>query len=236
MKTVVFKDIRPEVQEIFQHFSKQAGSERIATLVNIQALIDICREEKPTRILELGGGIGTLSYTLLKHSQASVDIYEHNDYCRGKLKENLAEFVGRYMVLDDYRVLPPNREYDLVVVDGGTGKAGDGGFNQAVWFYVQYLKYCRTFYFEGFRRMQRFWVRRALKDRFLYRLVRFEKVIFDQKEYKGGVKLICWRSHIAIFRWINFLYYEFVEWYPIKYYFQYRWQKIRALIKRVVKI
>src|SRR3989339_1817628 len=113
--TVISRDS----DEIYDKFKSQSGSQNIASPVTISVLSKMCAIERPKRILEMGGGIGTISYTLLKNSDAFIDIYEDNDFCRNKLKENLSQFSGRFQIIDTYRILPPVREYDLVIIDGG---------------------------------------------------------------------------------------------------------------------
>jgi glycerol-3-phosphate dehydrogenase len=33
-------------------------------------------------VIIIGGGIGTLTYTTLKYSDAHIDVYEQNDFCK----------------------------------------------------------------------------------------------------------------------------------------------------------
>ena len=40
----------------------------------------ILRVKKPKRVLELGGGIGTLTYCVLNYSEAIVEVYEENGF------------------------------------------------------------------------------------------------------------------------------------------------------------
>lgn len=156
--------------EIYAIFTKKAGSSDIAGIATIEALADFCRKNKPHHILELGGGIGTLSFTMLKNCDGVADIYEQNDFCRNALNENLSEFTGRFSILTDYLHLPPKREYDVIVIDGGKGKGGgeDGGFPQAIAAYINSLSSVKTIFIEGQRKSQRFWATEALRTRFLY--------------------------------------------------------------------
>lgn|GEM_PF-2422217 len=163
MNQITAKNFSSEILEIHDFFGKQAGSENIAGIVTLEEMSRICQAIKPERILEMGGGIGTISYALLKFSHAFIDIYEHNEFCQGKIEENLAEFKERYQVIKDYRILPPERHYDLMIVDGGSGKGKGGGYHEAVWFFIMYLKSIKIVYIEGNRRLQRFFARKALK-------------------------------------------------------------------------
>ena len=233
MKKIRIEKLSNQAVEIYQKFQQQTGSERIATPVNLEALLRLCREIKPQRILELGGGIGTISYTLLNNSEAALDIYEDNEFCQKKLRENLAPFMGRFQILETYRLLPPSREYDLIVVDGGNGKSWDGGFNQAIWFYLHYLKSVKTIYVEGYRRLQRFWARNALRHRYLYNLVQYDKMDWEGISWKGGLLMECRPSSSAIFRFLNFVYWELIEWYSIKNFLEYRWGRFKSALGRL---
>src|SRR3989338_1129803 len=234
MKKIKIEKLSDEAMEIYRKFQEQTGSQHIATPVNLEALIRLCQEYKPKRILELGGGIGTISYTLLSSSEAILDIYEDNEFCQNKLKENLIKFEGRYQVISSYRVLPPAQQYDLIVVDGGNVKSWDGGFNQAIWFYVHYLKSLKLFYFEGYRRLQRFWARKALRHRYIYKLIKYDKMEWEGASWKGGLLIECRPSNSAVLRFLNFVYWELVEWYPIKNFLQYRFGRLK-LVRRVLK-
>lgn len=230
MSQAAIKNFSQETLEINDFFSRQAGSEAIAGIVTIEVMSQICRKIKPKRILEMGGGIGTISYALLKHSDAFVDIYEHNEFCRGKLKENLAEFNGRYHVIDDYRILPPAREYDLLVVDGGSGKGMGGGYHEAVWFFIMYLKSIKIVYIEGNRRLQRFFSRKALKQNYIYKITNYDKIFRQGEKLHGGQKIECFYNSSRLIRLINFIFWELKEWTAAKYFFAYRLNKIKQLL------
>lgn len=105
-------------EDIYRFFKTQSGSYAIAKPHNIEAIIHFCRQKQPKRVLELGGGIGTLSYTILSVSDATIDIYENNDFCQNKLNENLKAWPGRFQIIEDYKTLPPAKEYDVVIIDG----------------------------------------------------------------------------------------------------------------------
>jgi len=232
MSQTTIKNFSPEASDILNFFSRQAGSENIAGIVTLENMSEICQEIKPKRILEMGGGIGTISYALLKFSDAFVDIYEHNEFCRGKLKENLAEFNGRYQVIDDYRILPPERVYDLMIVDGGSGKGKGGGYHEAVWFFIMYLKSVKIVYVEGNRRLQRFFARKALKYNYLYKLTDYDNIIWQGEKLHGGLKIECSPSSSRILKMANFIFWELKEWTAVKNWFAYRLGRIRQLLNK----
>lgn len=221
-----------EAQEIYNRFKTQNGSEHIGKPVTIEILSDICRAIKPKRVLELGGGLGTNSYTILKNSEAYLDIYEHNEFCRDKLTDNLTEYKQRYSVIKDYKILPPAEDYDLVVVDGGSGKSEyDGGFFKAIYVYLVYLNSVKVIYIDGHRRFQGMLARKALKNDYVYKLTKYQDIEYNGEILNGGSKIECWKSSSKLLKLFNYLYWEVKEWYPIKYFISYRLSRIKKLLK-----
>lgn len=74
-------------------FSNLAGAEHIATQHAISGLMRWLHRVRPSRVLEIGPGIGTLSYTVLRWAEgAGVPIeltcVEQDAFCRSALIEN----------------------------------------------------------------------------------------------------------------------------------------------------
>ena len=216
MKKIKLEKFSEKTLEIYGRFKEQLGSEHIATPITIEILLDICRNQKPVSILELGGGLGTISYLLLSNSNAQLDIYEDNDFCRRKLKENLATFAGRYQIIESYRTLPPNNSYDLVVVDGGSGKPGDGGYKNAVSCIMACLDSVKTIFVEGYRYHQCYLIRKAVAVNHLFKLSLYLPSQFKGQVIKGGSKIECKLSHKKLFKFINHIYWELIARHHIK--------------------
>jgi len=234
MRKIKIKNFSQEALGIYDKFKVQVGSDSIAKPVSIQVMFDFCRQNNPSRILEMGGGIGTLSYALLKHSQAAVDIYEPDDFCLQKLKENLATFEGRYRLIEDYRILPPQREYDLVVVDGGNPskerpRGEKYGYFEAVWFFLLYLKSVKHVYVEGHRHLQRLLARKALRVNYLYKSISYDDIIIGGEQLNGGLMIVCRPSSSRLLKFLNFLFWEIVGWTTIKNFFYYKLKRIKKL-------
>lgn len=157
-------------QEIYEKFKDQSGSNSIAGIAALEAVVEAAKKDNPKTILELGGGIGTISYAVLKNCDAVMDIYEHDEFCRKMLAYNLKGMEARYTIIPNYAILPPKRSYDLIVVDGGGGGKSvyDGGFNQAAAAYIQSLRHLKTIIIEGQRKSQKYWILKALRTRFIY--------------------------------------------------------------------
>jgi len=199
-----------EAIAIYSHFKSLPGSEYIGKPVSIEALIGICRELKPKRILEMGGGIGTISYTLLKHSGAIVHIYEDNQYCIGELRNNLKKFEGRFQIINTYRILPPALEYDMVVIDGGNGVGKNGGYHLATQMFLLFLDSVKVVYIEGYRAMQRDMARKALRDKYICTFTIYKDVVRSGKKWSGGLKILCSKNKSAALRWSSYLFWEII--------------------------
>ena len=186
--------ITSEAREAYKKYSVQIGSGHIARLVSIQALINICKNEKPRSILEMGGGIGTFTNILVNYSNAFIDVYEDNAFCADRLRENLKGSKHRYNLISSYRILPPNKEYDLIIIDGGSGAEGDGGYMDAVFDFVMNIDRIKTIYIEGRRTLQRKAAKRALRKKgYFYLPISYSDEFIDGMRQKGGQKIVCFK-------------------------------------------
>lgn len=192
-------------QEIYEMFKKQTGSNAISGIATLEAIVHAAKNDKPKTVLELGGGIGTISYAILKNCDAVIDIYEHDEFCRKTLAENLKGMEARYAVISDYAQLPPRRSYDIIVVDGGSSdEAGyDGGFNQAIGAYIQSLENLKTVIVEGQRKSQKYWILKALRTRFVYNITVYPD---SSGGKKIGTRIDCRRSSSELARIFSHFY------------------------------
>ncbi len=129
-----------ESERIWQRFAALPGAavEDVVAIASEQAiggLSALIRRRRPARILEIGAGIGTLTFTILEtathlgldqHPEFRFYTIENNDYCLGQLEVNLEDHAGRYRVLHSSAELPSTR-FDLIVVDGGGDLENDMG-------------------------------------------------------------------------------------------------------------
>src|SRR3990167_10021354 len=84
----------------------------------IEAITTYLKENDPLGVLELGGGTGALSKVILGNSRAYLDVYEHQELFQNLMKENLKGYY-KHTIIESYRLKPPEKNYDLVIVDGG---------------------------------------------------------------------------------------------------------------------
>ena len=178
---------KPSPEQIHALFSKQIGAYAIATPININAIIAFCVSKKPKRVLELGGGIGTLTYCVLNYTEAIVEVYEENGFCREKLRQNLNRWSERVVLKESYGEDPNFADYDLVMIDGPdsvTIKERDRLTYQV----LGSLRNIGSFFIEGSRYSQRQLAQRKMADISLYFLERVRgKEVAGLGLMKGGL-------------------------------------------------
>lgn len=219
-KKIKTDDISPDAWSVYQTFKEKNGANHIASPVGIHVLLEIIKTLKPKRILEVGGGIGTLSYTILRFTDAEVDVFEDQPFCIKELTENLRGFEHRYTLLTDYHHFTlPRDEYDLIIVDGG----GHG-------FVYHLVNLCRRIggiFVEGGRSEQRKQIRRALRARYLFRPIDY---VHADKLYKGAHRITCYRSNNFALRQLAYWFWEIVIFSEIKRSLVYRWKKMICIL------
>lgn len=111
---------------IYEEFRQKPGAEHIASQTALTYLAAALRVFHPREVLELGGGIGTMTKALLMHP-AKVDLVvttENNDYCASVLRQEL--------VTADSRLILVTRPEQLAFFQGKADMiVGDGGFYRA---------------------------------------------------------------------------------------------------------
>lgn len=117
-------DLESYAADIFTRFRALPGSDEIATPFAIEGLTRLLRRFRPHKIIEIGGGVGTLSQVVLDHgpTATSLTVLERNAWCGARWGENLAKAVVGACVfkLSDWPEKPygwPERPVDLLVVD-----------------------------------------------------------------------------------------------------------------------
>ncbi len=101
-------------------FAQQVGSEQIALLISIQTLLKLLESKRPSRVLELGAGIGTLTQMCLEKSSAELTAVESNEWCTARLKENLKQYRD-YELISNYALLNSGHLADFLIIDVNNG-------------------------------------------------------------------------------------------------------------------
>lgn len=105
---------------LHERYRQKVGGEQVALQFSILSLQRLLHSEKPKYILELGGGLGTLTELILTHSDAKVDVVENNEWCRNQLLNNMKPF-RKFHLIEEYTKLSTSHDADFLVVDVNNG-------------------------------------------------------------------------------------------------------------------
>ena len=192
-KTLV-REISAEARSVYDLFSRKKYAEHIATPVSIEALLRIIKRVNPKNILEIGGGIGTLTYAIAQNSDAHVDVFEDLPFCIEAFKENLKGFENRYTLVTSYDGFQaPRKSYDLIIVDGGP--------NDFLVRMVNGLNDIAVIYTDGHRHEPQRVMRRELRKRYIFKL---REYVDAEAKFKGGFSTICRPSKNVIARAVSY--------------------------------
>jgi protein-L-isoaspartate O-methyltransferase len=105
---------------IFKTFKALPDSEHIATKYAIKGLLKWLRRREPSRVLEIGPGIGTLTFAILSACEnVSLTTVEMRPPIGEICKKNLHEQEGTYRLIHTGDEIGPALPWDFVVIDGG---------------------------------------------------------------------------------------------------------------------
>lgn len=166
--------------QIWQKFIALPGSSvngrvGIASQNAIGGLIQTLHRRSPLRILEIGAGIGTLTYTILNWARSvgmernpnyTFISVENNDYCLKQLASNLKGFEGGYRLVSSVEeARQTGLQFDLITIDGGGDVPNDMGFMN----FDRLLQHNGAIFVEGARITQREKIKEWYGDRsFIY--------------------------------------------------------------------
>lgn len=155
---------RRAAKRIHRAFAPRPGAEHIATRAAIAGLIRWLGRKRPERVLEVGAGIGTLTWALvetLSHQRGDdgfvLYTVEDHRFCLQELRKNLQPLWGRFTVIGSVGEIGSSGPgFDFLVVDGGR-QDDEGLFRR--------LRPGAVVFIEGDRRTQADSLERALGDR-----------------------------------------------------------------------
>ena len=106
---------------VHQIFASRPGAEFIASDFALAHLSCLLNKAKPRSVLEMGAGIGTLTYLLLTHPQRPELIVsvEDNEYCIDQFNRNLPGQMrtGHSLTTDVHTARDKASHFDVVIFD-----------------------------------------------------------------------------------------------------------------------
>ena len=114
--------ISPGIQDwvtaakVYRRFVSRPGADHIASRISLAHLAAVLRTFDCKRVLELGAGIGTITYLLLQQSREVIAL-EHNSFCQHQLELNIPTSLrSRLRLVSDEAEI--DGVFDLVIIDG----------------------------------------------------------------------------------------------------------------------
>ncbi|MCV9931244.1 hypothetical protein OIU80_03040 [Flavobacterium sp. LS1R47] len=106
--------------ETYKYFSSLEGNQHIASEFALKKIVDILENYKIDNILELGLGIGSISYCILEYSDKKINYIgtESNDFCLNALPKYLKNNFDKVKIVDSLSKVLTTKKFDLIIVDG----------------------------------------------------------------------------------------------------------------------
>jgi len=109
-------------KEVYERFRAKPGSARIASAFALAYLAALLRERKPRSVLELGAGIGTVTWALLAHPAGVERVVATEDvpFCLDQLEHNLdQEMKNRlHIITKSEEFASVQGPFELLIIDG----------------------------------------------------------------------------------------------------------------------
>ena len=107
----------------YKKFSIAEGNQHIASFFALKKTLDIIAQNKPKNILEVGLGIGSVSYNILNYkmlSNSKFNYYgtESNEFCLNQLSINLQNFYKNIKISSTINEIDSNILFDFIIIDG----------------------------------------------------------------------------------------------------------------------
>jgi protein-L-isoaspartate O-methyltransferase len=106
---------------VYRRFKQKPESQRIASEFALIELSKLLSETTPKRVLEIGGGIGTITALLIEHPNRPTQIVtiEDNDVCLEQFKLNIpVNHQGHVRLFRKIEEVDLTSPFDLIIFDG----------------------------------------------------------------------------------------------------------------------
>jgi hypothetical protein len=109
--------------QTYKYFSGLDGNQHIASEFALKKIIKIIKGYKIQNVLELGLGIGSISYCIFDFSkEVNTKINyigtELNEFCLEVLPKYLKDHFDKIQIFDDLNNVTSKEKFDLVIIDG----------------------------------------------------------------------------------------------------------------------
>lgn len=107
----------------YKYFSGLDGNQYIATEFALKAILNVVEKYKAKNILELGVGIGCITFCIMKFSNINNSKInyigtESNEFCLKVLPNYLKEYYNKIQIFPQLKDVSSNEKFDIIIVDG----------------------------------------------------------------------------------------------------------------------
>lgn len=172
-------------QAVYEEFSLKQHSRHIATLSALACLAQTLTLHKPKRVVELGGGIGTITALMGRHPDRPplLMTLEDSPLCLPSLKEVFGEYAGRGWEIISTPAPLVGLAANLLIVDGYCNSNAELGV----------IKDSTMVFFEGNRGPERERVRDWVLGRGLKVTITEHKLTMRDQDVEGKG---CWIGRV----------------------------------------
>lgn len=176
--------------ETYRYYSTLEGNQYIASEFALKVILEIIHHYKVKNILELGVGIGSISYSVFEYAQNSKrDIHyvgtETNSFCLDVLPKYLNEFYEKLTIYNEIRELSDKDKFDVIIIDGK---------DDNMEFLEKLISKNGIILIEGFRINQLNFIREIFPNSIYTRVIsNYKNPVYgpiSPDNYAGGVQLI----------------------------------------------
>lgn len=110
-------------KETYEHFSKLEGNDYIAFEFALYSVLRIINKYKIQNVLEIGLGIGSISYAVLKYSEmrnSKIEYFgtEDNEFCLKQLPLSLEKYFSELNLFNKIDLINQEKIFKMIIVDG----------------------------------------------------------------------------------------------------------------------
>lgn len=107
----------------YKYFSDLEGNQYIASEFALKTILKVVENYKVKNILELGVGIGCISFCLLKFSvENKLNINyigtESNEFCLKVIPNYLKEYYKKIQIFDELKEVKSDEKFEIIIIDG----------------------------------------------------------------------------------------------------------------------
>ena len=116
-------NVKKATKEYYKYFSELDGNDHIASVFAIEIILKLTSVYKPKSILELGLGIGSVSYSIidfLTNNNIKFSYYgtENNAFCLQELPKNLKKKFKKIKLHNEFKDFQSDLIFDFIIIDG----------------------------------------------------------------------------------------------------------------------